>query len=386
MRKPRVVFPFVEAGYGHIMPLKAICECFEKKYGDKVEIVRSDFFKETNVKALIDYEKMMVKTVKKQQKRSNFFGMLTTFLMNFFGVRTSSWFVNQVMSPKAFKEGVKHMKELEPDLVFSTHWSVNYYAEHIKKNKPITIMFCPDVIINPMFSYFCDLELTGMKLGYTQAMKRKLRYNEKNLKLVPFLIRNEAFDIPMDKKVNRRNLGFPEDKFTIVLAEGGYGLGKMKDITEKLIKTHLPITVIPVCGTNKELYEYFKTLKPSDEVTFLPQPFLNNMLEVIASADLFMGKSGNIISEPCFFGVPEIITSHQTLIERDIARHYVYYVGSAIDEFNVDKIIKLTEKFVNEPETLQPYIKAALRNHENYGAEKTADIIYEELKKRFPEL
>ena len=46
-RKPRVVFPFTEAGMGHIMPLRAMADIFEKKYGDKVEVVRSQFFTET---------------------------------------------------------------------------------------------------------------------------------------------------------------------------------------------------------------------------------------------------------------------------------------------------------------------------------------------------
>ena len=33
-RKPRVVFPFVEAGFGHIMAEKSIADAFEKKYGN----------------------------------------------------------------------------------------------------------------------------------------------------------------------------------------------------------------------------------------------------------------------------------------------------------------------------------------------------------------
>lgn len=52
-RKPRVVFPFVEAGFGHIMAEKSIADAFEKKYGEYFEVVRSDFFKESGSKAML---------------------------------------------------------------------------------------------------------------------------------------------------------------------------------------------------------------------------------------------------------------------------------------------------------------------------------------------
>ena len=45
MYKPKVVFPFVEAGFGHIMTEKSIADAFEKKYGDLCEVERTDFYK-----------------------------------------------------------------------------------------------------------------------------------------------------------------------------------------------------------------------------------------------------------------------------------------------------------------------------------------------------
>ena len=41
---------------------------FEKKYGDKVEIVRSNFFTESNEPSLIKYEKFLINEVKKHNK------------------------------------------------------------------------------------------------------------------------------------------------------------------------------------------------------------------------------------------------------------------------------------------------------------------------------
>ena len=42
-KKLKVVFPFVEAGLGHIMTEKSIADAFENKYGEYFEIVRTNF-------------------------------------------------------------------------------------------------------------------------------------------------------------------------------------------------------------------------------------------------------------------------------------------------------------------------------------------------------
>ena len=63
MAKIKVLFPFIEAGFGHIMTEKSICDSFEKKYGDRVEVIRNDFYKNSG-RAMANYEKMFTKSVK----------------------------------------------------------------------------------------------------------------------------------------------------------------------------------------------------------------------------------------------------------------------------------------------------------------------------------
>ena len=204
---------------------------------------------------------------------------------------------------------------------------------------------------------------------------------------MPFLIREEAFSVPLDKKVNRKNLGFDEDKFTVVLAEGGYGVGKMQKICEEVLKRDLPVTLIPICGKNQKLYEYFKTLKSKGKTDFRPQPFVSRIFEILASADLFCGKSGaGMIAEPCFFGVPQIITKYATKIERLIGRYYIDSVNSAIKIFNPVKVADKIEEFSSSLALLEPYRNNALKQRSNYGPEKAARLTFELLCTRFPYL
>ena len=383
-KKPRIVFAFTEAGLGHIMPLKSIADAVEKKYGDKVEIIRSNFFTETNKPPLIKYEKFLINEVKKQNKH-NWYGYATTFIMEIFGSKIDNHAVMKWFTPKAYKEATKHVDELDADLFVSTHWATNYYAIH-SKSKPLTLTYVPDAFINPVFRYDCDLTLCSMKTGYDEAKRHKKRYNDNNLKLVPFCIRNEAFEFSFDKMENRKKLGLDENKFTITLAEGGYGLGKMEEICKLILEKDLPITCIPICGKNEELYNRLSNLKNGKNAVIKPLPFTPNLFGYIASSDVFLGKSGNMIAEPTFFGIPSIITKHTTNIEKHIADYYVNYLKCAVNILKPKKIVEKLEEFLNNKELLTPYIENAKKAHELFGAEKSADYVYELLKKKYPNI
>lgn len=384
MYKPKVLFPFTEAGLGHIMPLRSILDAFRAKYGDRVEIIESWFFTESGDPALKRFEEAMCLVVKEQNKH-NKFGLFTTWAMNFFPRRLGMWYTMHTLSPFSTRKGRKYMEKLAPDLVVSTHWATHYYARHAK-NKPLTAMYCPDAHINPLFAYPSDLTMVSMKPGYDMALAQYRHLNADNVKLVPFCIRKEAYEIPLDKAKNREAMGLPQDKFTIVLAEGGYGIGKMQAICEEIIRLDLPVTLIPICGKNEELYKHFQSLEVGENVTFLPQGFSKEILRYIASSDLFLGKSGNIIAEPTFYGVPSIVTKHTTHIEQIIASYYVDTVGCALNIFEVSEIVGKIVDFLEHPELLVPLAERARAHHENYGAEKTADEIFALLLTRFPEL
>ena len=46
-KKLRILFPYVEAGVGHIMPMKSFADEFRKQHGDEFEIIECDFFKDS---------------------------------------------------------------------------------------------------------------------------------------------------------------------------------------------------------------------------------------------------------------------------------------------------------------------------------------------------
>ena len=383
MRKIKVLFPYVEAGFGHIMPMKSIYETFQKKYGDKVDAIPSQFFTESGDKHLIRYERTLSSQVR-IYNRFPVIGHLATFFCEISGSVLASFGSMRLIAPFAYKKAVSHMIDLSPDVVFSTHWATNYYAEHIE-NKPLTVMYCPDARLNKLFKYHSDLSMISMPYGYLKALREK-QYNTANIKLVPFLIRNEAFEVSQDKKAAREALGLPKDNFTVLLAEGGYGIGKMTAICKRLAKEHIPLTVIPVCGKNEKLFRQLSSLETTKEVTLRPYGFTNNIFELDAAADIFCGKSGNILAEATFFGNPSIVTNCSTMIEHHIADHYINTVGCAVKQLSASKTVDMIKSFAGDPSLLEPYKKAALDYHENFGSEQAADELWKAITQVYPEL
>lgn len=382
MYKPKVVFAFVEAGMGHIVPERSIADAFEKKYGNYTRIVRSHFYSESGKKPLMRFERMLCNNVKMYNK-APLYGYISLSVMNMLGPRLTSELIMKFI-PHANKYATEYVDELNADMFLSTHWSTAYYVAN-SDTKPINVSYVPDVEIIPLCCYPNDMTLVSAKAGYDRARKHyPNRFNDDNIAFVPFAIRKEAFEIPSDKKTNRKNLGFDENKFTVVLFDGGYGIGKMGRITQILAQSDLNITLVPICGKNSKLYEKLKKTPVSPSVDLRLFGFTDKVLEILGAADIFLGKSGaSSVAEPCFFGVPEIITSYATQMEQHNARYYIDYVGNAMRIFNPEKAAEKVCYFYHNPAELEKYAEKARAYHDNFGAEKTADIMWQLLCKKF---
>ena len=381
-KKPRVAFTFVEAGKGHVMPELAICEAFEKKYGDRVEVVRSQFYTETDDADMRRFEDGFIRTVQ-LQSRSRIYGKASMIAGSICGDALAQRFVMSMRYPdsKADKPAVGHLRELAPDIVFTTHWATAFYANKLKGERPYTMLFCPDAYSNGMFNVDVNDFLITTPEGLDQVRRRRM-YAGGNASLVPYPIRNEAFALHGKRNELRKELGIAPDAFTVVLADGGYGMAQLVATVKELAKSREKMTVIAVCGTNEAGCEELRKLTPSPSVDLRVYGFTKDMLKFVASADLFVGKSGaNSMAEPTFFGVPIIITKCITPIESGIKKYYVKKVGNARYIPDPVKAAEAVRRYAEHPEELKPFAAMSAGLCANYGAEAIADLIYDRARK-----
>jgi hypothetical protein len=167
-------------------------------------------------------------------------------------------------------------------------------------------MLCPDVYSNGMFNVDVNDLLIPSEVGKKDAERIRM-YAGGSVSKVDFPIRNEAKVLYGRKNEIRRALGISEDEFVVTMSDGGYGLANMESTVNELLKRDARLTVIALCGTNKELFERLSSLEQRGRTKIIPVPFTKEVLKYIVVADLFCGKSGaNSMAEPAFFGIPII--------------------------------------------------------------------------------
>ena len=380
-KKPRVLFPYVEAGKGHIVPTHTVCEVFKRKYGDRVEVVESRFFTETGDADMQKTEKLFKKAVE-NQNRSPILSILCK-IGNSIAGNTFALYVLLSLSISGRKtnpHAVKHIEELDANVVYATHWAIPYYINQIKSPRPYTVLFCPDVLANGAFDVDCNNFLISNSIGYKKARRYRM-YAGGNITQVPFPIRpeTEQYRAKGKKEEIREQLGIPADEFVVTLCDGGYGMARLEKTVKYLLRSNQPMTVIALCGMNEALAKKLKALKVPNNIRLIPLGFTDKVLDYICVADLFVGKSGaNSMAEPAALGVPIIVTKCITYIERSIKNFYVHTLKGGIyipcSRLAAKKIVH----FSQHREELNKYHEHLISNPiASYDAEATADLIWE---------
>ncbi len=383
-KKPHVVFTFVEAGKGHIVPTRTVCDAFKKKYGDRCEITESYFFTETDDKNLESSEKLFTSAVRGHNltpvmsvlcKLANLIAG-DTFMLYFL-------FTYTISGMRSRKPALKHVKDLDADVIYSAHWSIPYHVNRLKKDRPYTVFFCPDIIPNGAFNVDCNNFLISNDAGYRHAKNIRM-FAGGNITRIPFPARPETAELRnADKHVLRKKLGL-EDIFTVSLSDGGYGMARMEKTVDELLGcADTPINVIAFCGTNEKLYTKLCSLKDKNpNVRLIALEYTNKITEYLAASDLFAGKGGaNSVAEPISLGVPVIITKCITYVERWIKNYYVNTIGGALYIPNAKKAAREICRLAHSQRRLS-ILKKPLSDipDTEYDAEKTADIIWESVE------
>ena len=379
--KPRVLFPYVEAGKGHIVPTHTVCEVFKRKYGDRVEVIESHFFTETGDADMQKTEKLFKKAVQ-NQNRSPILSILCKIGNSLAGNAFALYVLLSlsISGRKTNPLAVKHIEELNANVIYATHWAIPYYVNQIKGPHPYTISFCPDVLANGAFDVDSNNFLISNSIGYKKALRYRM-YAGGNITQVPFPIRpeTEIYRAEGKKQELRAKMGIADDEFVVTLCDGGYGMARLEKTVRHLLKMKAPMTIIALCGINEELYKKLDKLVAPKPIKLIPVGFTDKVLEYICVADLFVGKSGaNSMAEPAALGVPIIVTKCITYVERSIKNFYVHtlkggeYIPSS--RLAAKKIVF----FSQNRDALNKYRKNLISNPiASYDAEATADLIWQ---------
>lgn len=384
--KKRVVVTYVEAGQGHIVTAEAISESLERLYGDEIEVVRDWIFRADKDKELINHEQFLIKEVKYANKHKGHLDMQFAFMKTFTEQGTLK-FVYKNIFGNIYKKCIKHLENLKPDAVVSTHFEPAFYSVEAcrknHKNKWLNIIYDPDHCVHGWWDNRCDILITNNSMATQEALEEK-DFAPSQVKQVNFLSRNQIRNFNLSKEECRIKHNIPLNKFTVILADGAYASANLESFTNELLKTEKEITIIAVAGKNEKVYNKLNNLinNVPNNITLIVLPFMTNIEEFYCASDLFITKAGpNAIMDSMFVNTPIMTNFYSGPIEKASNTLFTEYYKTGFYVKDKKKARSMIENFIENPSLLNEYRQNTYQfDKSKNGADEIAKLIYESLQ------
>ena len=385
--KLRVLITYIESGMGHIVSARAIADALSKKYSDTFEVIEKHILRDSDSKTLQKYERFLVSEVRKHSILPGYCA-LQMASMYLFAPKNTLKFVQECVFRKQTNDLINEYKKIAPDIIVCTHYFSLFAAvEYRNKCAPNTIVvnYCPDNNVHGWWDNRVDKLYTNTPKATRDALKNKFAPDK--ILEVFYPIRDSVSNVTESKEYYRRKFDLPQDKFTIVVANGLYAFRKTKRICNKIMKSDLPITLCILASNSEKIKSYFESLIPNTKpnITLKVFGYLENAPELYAAADLFLTKGGpNAILDSVSVGTPILVDFCASPIERSTTKLFVNEKGCGVRISSAKKIKEAIERYINDPSLLDQYKSATCYfDKSKNGAIAIADDIYEISKAKF---
>jgi processive 1,2-diacylglycerol beta-glucosyltransferase len=249
---------------------------------------------------------------------------------------------------------VRYLHRFRPDIAVCTHFLPSGIVSSLKgegKVKVMNTVVVTDFDVHAMWlcrhveQYFVALEETKVHL--------KALGVPDSLVTISGIPIDAVFAEPKDKLAMRRKHELDPDQFTILVSAGGFGVGPVGHLMEALARLAHPARVVTVCGRNAalrtELAEKVKKLAKRSAVSFTLLGFTTEMDELIAAADLFVGKPGGLTtSEVLSKGLPMVVINPIPGQEERNSDHLLEH-GAAIRSNNLPALAYKIDTLIDTP-------------------------------------
>lgn len=389
--KQKILLTYVESGFGHISSMDGIYDALVDKCSDGYDVQKSFILTEDGFPNLVKMNKFLIKEVQNTNKIP-YFGRFIFPIISLLGGQKVMRFFHRQLAHKSFKQGLEAIRRRKPNVIISNHYFTDLLAVEYKRR------IDPDVVVinynpDPTLHTFWDKRdgIFIVSNPYAHAKAERYKFKPENLRLVTPCVRKCVELNKLSREELREKFDLPVDKFTVVIADGGYMLGRGPKFAKALIKSGLPITLCVIAGNNKKRYDEFKAiengtgkLKVAPGMTFKTYEFLPNAYELYGAADVFLTKGGpNAVLDSIYMHTPVMINYCPHVIEAGTVRVFINGHGCGETVFRVKKSIKRIRSFIKDKSVLLQYeenIEKLIAD--GNGINAVADIVVAEAEKQ----
>jgi processive 1,2-diacylglycerol beta-glucosyltransferase len=194
---------------------------------------------------------------------------------------------------------VRLLREYRPEILICTHFLPSEIISLLKARERLAYRQAIVVtdfdahamwLCNHYEHYFVALDETRVYLTVLGIPAEKVSVTG-----IPI---DPVFAQAKDKRAMRDKHGLKQDRATILVSAGGFGVGPIDTLIRSLLQLRNKAQVIAICGRNQELKgrldQIAARLAPDNPVALKVVGYTMEMDELMAASDLVLGKPGGL--------------------------------------------------------------------------------------------
>jgi len=194
---------------------------------------------------------------------------------------------------------VKMLKQYQPDVVICTHFLPAEIISWLKAKERVA---CRQAIVVTDFDvhamWLCHhYEQYFVALEETRVHMEKLGIPPDKITVSGIPI-DPVFSVRKDKRAMRDKHGLLQDRTTLLVSAGGFGVGSIEHLIESLLELRHPAQIVAVCGRNEELRTRLSALASggprAERVALKVIGYTKEMDELMSASDILLGKPGGL--------------------------------------------------------------------------------------------
>lgn len=287
----KVLVLSASAGAGHLRAADAVVAAF-KKLNAAEEVLHVDVLQHTNKVFRNLYSKAYIEMVNKTPE-------LLGWLYDALDKPWKNERRRLALDKLNTRPFVKLLKDYKPDIAVCTHFLPAEIISWLKAKEKIN---CPQAVVVTDFDvhamWLCHhYEQYFVALDETRVHLEKLGIPPEKITVSGIPI-DPIFSEAKDKEAMRAKHGLLQDRTTILVSAGGFGVGPIEHLLQSLSEMKHQAQVVALCGRNEKLQKKIEKLaeKISDDerVVIKPIGFTTEMDEYMSASDILLGKPGGL--------------------------------------------------------------------------------------------
>ena len=252
------------------------------------------------------------------------------------------------------------VREMKPDMVFTTHFVGNAVALRVRKKSKIPLKLnyiVTEYVWHPAYFWWPDADRYHISSDVIKGELDKRGFDPSKITMSGIPIK-AAFEDAPEKADARKELDIPLDATVLFFFAGTFGGTSIESLVNSLEgKDVYPVVV---CGRNEEAKTSIEALFEEKKIEGKVYGFVDFMHLIMRSSDLMVGKGGALMCAECLAtGTPVLLYGSPPGHELGNAEH-LEALGAGIVTETIDDVLRCINELLEDPERLAKMREAAL--------------------------